>query len=181
MTTPPGTASAGETPPLQGITEQDIAEYLVHTPGFFERHAELLGAIQLTSPHGHRAVSLQERQMEMLRERIKGLEMKIIEMMRHGQENMAMSERLHQWTRTILTTENLAELPGRVVAELKHQFLIPQGALRLWDVDAAYAQEGFAQGVMCTTCPRPCGRRSHQLSSTVAPVCRASRAASVMV
>jgi hypothetical protein len=39
MTTPPGTASAGETPPLQGITEQDIAEYLVHTPGFFERPA----------------------------------------------------------------------------------------------------------------------------------------------
>jgi uncharacterized protein YigA (DUF484 family) len=147
MTTPPGTATSGETPPPQGITEQDIAEYLVHTPGFFERHAELLGAIQLTSPHGHRAVSLQERQMEMLRERIKGLEMKIIEMIRHGQENMAMSERLHQWTRTILTTENLAELPGRVVAELKHQFLIPQGALRLWDLDDAYAQEDFAQGV----------------------------------
>ncbi len=147
MTTPLGTASSGETPPPQGITEQDIAEYLVHTPGFFERHAELLGAIQLTSPHGHRAVSLQERQMEMLRERIKGLELKIIEMIRHGQENMVMSERLHQWTRAILTTENPADLPARVVAELKHQFLIPQGALRLWDVDAAYAQEDFAQGV----------------------------------
>ena len=142
MTTPLGTASSGETPPPQGITEQDIAEYLVHTPGFFERHAELLGAIQLTSPHGHRAVSLQERQMEMLRERIKGLELKIIEMIRHGQENMVMSERLHQWTRAILTTENPADLPARVVAELKHQFLIPQGALRLWDVDAAYAQCG---------------------------------------
>jgi hypothetical protein len=24
---------------LQGITEDDIAEYLVNTPGFFERHA----------------------------------------------------------------------------------------------------------------------------------------------
>ncbi|MFM8768860.1 MAG: DUF484 family protein [Rubrivivax sp.] len=133
--------------PLQGITEQDIAEYLVHTPGFFERHAELLGAIQLTSPHGHRAVSLQERQMEMLRERIKGLEMKIIEMIRHGQENVAIADRLQRWTRAILTTAAPAELPARLVAELKLQFLIPQAALRLWDLDASFAQSAFTQGV----------------------------------
>ena len=73
---------------IQGITENDIANYLANTPGFFERHAELLGSIQLTSPHGQRAVSLQERQMEMLRDKIKGLEAKIIEMIRHGQETM---------------------------------------------------------------------------------------------
>jgi hypothetical protein len=54
---------------IQGITEDDIANYLANTPGFFERHAELLASIQLASPHGQRAVSLQERQMEMLRER----------------------------------------------------------------------------------------------------------------
>ena len=57
---------------IQGITEADIADYLANTPGFFERHAELLSSVQLTSPHGQRAVSLQERQMEMLRDRIKG-------------------------------------------------------------------------------------------------------------
>ena len=55
---------------VQGITEDDIASYLVNTPGFFERHAELLATVQLASPHGLRAVSLQERQMDMLRERI---------------------------------------------------------------------------------------------------------------
>ena len=59
---------------IQGITESDIANYLANTPGFFERHAELLGSVQLRSPHGQRAVSLQERQMEMLRDKIKGLE-----------------------------------------------------------------------------------------------------------
>ena len=55
-----------------GITEDDIAGYLANNPGFFERHAELLATVQLSNPHGTRAVSLQERQMEMLRERIKG-------------------------------------------------------------------------------------------------------------
>ena len=71
----------------QGITEHDIANF-PNTPGFFERHAELLGSVQLTSPHGQRAVSLQERQMEMLRDKVKGLELKIIEMIRNGQDNL---------------------------------------------------------------------------------------------
>ena len=146
MINPPG-PHPGANAPLQGITEQDIAEYLVHTPGFFERHAELLGSIQLTSPHGQRAVSLQERQMEMLRERIKGLEMKIMEMIRHGQENVAIAERLHRWTRTILLTAEAAALPGRLLAELQHQFLIPQAALRLWGVQAALGEADFARGV----------------------------------
>jgi len=119
---------------VQGITETDIANYLANTPGFFERHAELLSSIQLTSPHGQRAVSLQERQMEMLREKIKGLETKIIEMIRNGQENAAIAERLHRWTRALMLTANAADLPDVLVEELKHQFLIPQAAVRVWDV-----------------------------------------------
>ena len=38
----------------EGITEDDIAGYLANTPGFFERHAELLASVQLSSPHGAR-------------------------------------------------------------------------------------------------------------------------------
>jgi uncharacterized protein YigA (DUF484 family) len=154
VSTPPTSAPPVDPPfdpPLQGavqgITEHDIAEYLSANPGFFERHAELLGSIRLASPHGQRAVSLQERQMDMLRERIKGLEAKIIEMIRHGQENVAIADRLHRWTRAILLTADPAALPDCLVGELKHQFLIPQAAIRLWGVEAAYAAEPFAQGV----------------------------------
>lgn len=132
---------------IQGITEADIAEYLANTPGFFERHAELLGSVQLTSPHGHRAVSLQERQMEMLRDRIKGLEMKIVEMIRNSQENVAIADRLQRWTRTLLLTVDAHELPQTLVYELKHQFLIPQAALRLWGADPVYAGRPFAAPV----------------------------------
>ena len=131
---------------LQGITENDIAEYLANTPGFFERHAEMLASIQLTSPHGLRAVSLQERQMEMLRERIKGLEKKIIEMIRNGQDNVAIAERLHRWTRALMITANAAELPEVLLRELKQQFLIPQAGIRVWGVAEAFRELPFAQG-----------------------------------
>jgi uncharacterized protein len=132
---------------IEGITEQDIANYLLHTPGFFERHAELLHQVQITSPHGARAVSLQERQIEMLRERIKGLEHKIVEMIRHGQENVAIADRLHRWTRAVLTTAEAKALPGVMVAELKHQYLIPQAAIRIWGADGQFSGEAFSQAV----------------------------------
>ena len=117
---------------IQGITEDDIANYLANTPGFFERHAELLGTVQISSPHGNRAVSLQERQMEMQREKVRGLESQLMEIIRHGRENMTLADRLHRWTRAIMLTPRAADLPTVVLAELQHQFMIPQAAVRLW-------------------------------------------------
>jgi uncharacterized protein YigA (DUF484 family) len=140
-------ASGSSATGVQGITEGDIADYLAASPGFFERHAELLGAIQLTSPHGHRAVSLQERQMEMLRDKIKGLEHRIIEMIRHSQDNMAVADKLHRWTRTLMLTANAADLPGVLVSELLSEFLIPQGAIRVWGAAEAFAALPFARPV----------------------------------
>ena len=132
---------------VQGITEADIANYLAASPGFFERHAELLGSIQLTSPHGQRAVSLQERQMEMLRDKIKGLERQLIEMVRHGQDNVGIADKLHRWTRALMLTANAADLPDVLVRELKHQFMIPQGAIRVWGGADAFASLPFAARV----------------------------------
>jgi len=126
------------------ITEADIANYLAHTPGFFERQAELLATIQLASPHGPRAVSLQQRQMEMLREKIKLLERERMAMIRHGRENEAIADRLHRFIRTILLARDPAALPGAMVRSLQHEFLIPQAAIRLWGVDPAHRYQPWA-------------------------------------
>ena len=128
----------------QGITEQDIANYLVNTPGFFDRHADVLATVQLTSPHGQRAVSLQERQMEMLRERIKGLEQRIVEMIRNAQDNLSVSDRLHEWTLRLLLAHEPKELPQLLVDDLKQRFMVPQAAIRVWGVAEAFAELPFA-------------------------------------
>jgi uncharacterized protein YigA (DUF484 family) len=119
---------------IQGITEDEIANYLANTPGFFERHAQLLASVELANPHGQRAVSLQQRQMEMLRERIRGLERRIMDMIRHGQENAALADHLHQWTCSLMLVEEPADLPDLMLLDLQEQFLIPEAALRLWGV-----------------------------------------------
>ncbi len=132
---------------MDPITEDDIANYLVNSPDFFERHAQLLASVQLTSPHGNRAVSLQERQAEMLREKIKALEHRIMDMVRHGNENMVISDRVHRWARAMLLVQSGRALPATLLAELQNIFMVPQVALKVWDVDARYAQEPFAQNV----------------------------------
>lgn len=129
------------------ITEDDIANYLANTPDFFERHAEMLAAVQLTSPHSQRAVSLQERQANMLREKIKMLELRIMDMIRNVNENMVLSDKLLQWARTLFLNTDPAALPDLMADELADQFAVPQVGIKVWGVDAAYADAPFALGV----------------------------------
>jgi uncharacterized protein YigA (DUF484 family) len=132
---------------MNPITEDDIANYLANSPDFFERKAELLASVQLTSPHGNRAVSLQERQAEMLREKIKALEHRLMDMVRHGNENMVITDRIHRWARAMLLVQSSRALPATLLTELQKIFVVPQVALKVWDVDARYANDPFAQGV----------------------------------
>ncbi len=129
------------------ITEDDIANFLAQTPDFFMRHAELLATVQLSSPHGARAVSLAERQADMLRDKIKGLEQRIMEMIRNGNENVMIADKLQRWTRTLLTTARARELPMAITEQVKTQFAVPQVAIKVWDVSPSLLAEDFAQGV----------------------------------
>ena len=121
---------------MNPITEDDIANYLANTPDFFERHAQLLAQVQLTSPHGNRAVSLQERQAEMLREKIKALEHRVMDMVRHGTENVVTADRLQRWTRGLLTTREPARAAAQIANQLQSLFLVPQTAIKVWDCDS---------------------------------------------
>jgi len=132
---------------MNPITEDDIANYLANTPDFFARHAQLLAAVQLSSPHGTRAVSLQERQAEMLREKIRALEHRLMDMVRHGNENVIIADRLHRWARNLFQVQSGRALPATISAEIQNQFMVPQVAIKVWDVNNRYGAEVFAEGV----------------------------------
>ncbi len=134
-------------PTDHSITEDDIANFLANTPDFFERHAELLASVQLSSGHGSRAVSLQERQAGLLRDKIKALEARVVEMIRHGQENVSIADKLQRCTRNLLLTAHARDLPATIVSELRAQFAIPQAAIKVWRVNGIFSDEGFSAGV----------------------------------
>jgi len=129
------------------MTEQDIANYLHANPEFFERQADLLAAVRLISPHSRRTVSLQERQAEMLREKIRMLEGRLIEMIRHGSDNLALSDRMLCWARDLFLEQAPTALPEAIASSIQLQFAVPQVAIRVWDVASDHAAEPFAQGV----------------------------------
>jgi uncharacterized protein YigA (DUF484 family) len=68
------------------LEDQLIYQYLLEHPAFFQQHPELLSRLRL--PHAQRgAVSLVERQMEMQRERVRGLEEDITRLMSIARQN----------------------------------------------------------------------------------------------
>ena len=82
----------------------------------------------------------------MLRDKIKGLEHRIMDMIRHGNENMILTDKLHRWSCDLLVAqpEHLVESALENIREL---FQVPQVALRLWSLDEAHSQAPYAQGV----------------------------------
>jgi uncharacterized protein YigA (DUF484 family) len=124
-----------------------VAHFLIDNPGFFQEQAELISKLKLISPLGGRTVSLQERQMEVLREKIKALEMQMASLLRIGHENDAMNEKFHAWTRSLLLARNDVDLPHLLINGLQTIFSVPHATLRLWGVAAEFSHTWFAAEV----------------------------------
>jgi uncharacterized protein YigA (DUF484 family) len=129
------------------LNEREIVDYLLANPQFFEQHAEVLASVKLMSPHGNRAVSLQERQMDMLRDKNKQIERRLAELLRYGHENDGIAARFTRWTARVLAERDAHALPATVTRGLLEIFELPQATLRLWDVAEAYSMAEFSRYV----------------------------------
>jgi hypothetical protein len=126
------------------MTHDDVAAFLSGHPDFFDRYPEVLATLAIPHPQDGHAVSLVERQTMMLRERIKSLEMRLADLLRHGEENDAIADRLVHWARALLVQTDEALLPNTLLDELMRQFNVPFGALRLWGVAPQFAGRDWA-------------------------------------
>jgi uncharacterized protein YigA (DUF484 family) len=115
---------------------EDVAEYLKANPGFFEQYADLMAQIFLPHPHGGRAVSLAERQMLTLREKNRQTETKLAELIAFGEENDAISEKVHRLAVGLIAAETFQAVIHLLNFHLRDDFSVPHVALRLWDKPA---------------------------------------------
>ena len=121
------------------MNEDDVASFIQNHPDFFRRKPWLLGPLELPDPHDGRAVSLAERQTQVLRERIRALEANLADFARNGRDNDALGEGLARWAGALLAERDEARLPERVVEGLKVEFAVPAAAVRIWEFDARFA------------------------------------------
>jgi hypothetical protein len=127
------------------LDSASLAQYLVDHPQFFEEHADLLAKIKFSSALGGRTVSLQERQMEVLREKIKALELRMSELMRFAQENDSITDKFYEWSRTLLLARNDVDLPHALADGLRTIFSVPHATVRIWGVAEEFAHTWFAE------------------------------------
>jgi uncharacterized protein len=102
--------------------EEAVASYLQRNPEFFERHQAVLARLRLPHARGGSTISLVERQIEVLREKLAGLEHKLAELVRVARANDAIAERLHRFTRRLVRGVPRAEVIARIEAGLREDF-----------------------------------------------------------
>jgi uncharacterized protein YigA (DUF484 family) len=114
------------------MNADDIARYLRTHPQFFDQHPELLETINVPHPYGGRAIPLAERQTVALREKLKVLEGRLAELLQFGEENDAISEKVHRLSVALAGTRDFPALAAALYFHLREDFAVPHVALRVW-------------------------------------------------
>jgi hypothetical protein len=83
--------------------------------------------------------------MTQLRERIRTLEQKLAELITFGEENDAISERMHRATLAMIAAPGIDDLLGTFYFHLREDFAVPHIALRIWGTNNASEREEFAE------------------------------------
>jgi len=110
----------------------EVAQFLKTHPQFFDQHPQLLETIYVPHPHGGRAIPLTERQMVTLREKVKLLEGKLGELLRFGEDNDAIGEKVHRLSLALLGAKDFAATVHALNFHLREDFAVPHVALRVW-------------------------------------------------
>lgn len=126
------------------MNADDVARYLKEHPDFLADHGELFTRLTVPHPHGGQAISLAERQLHALRDRIRLLESKLAELIRFGEENDEIGEKVHLLTLALLEAEDYEELRQALFENLRDDFAVPNVALRVWNSVLSREGEDFS-------------------------------------
>ncbi len=116
------------------LGSEEVAQYLKQHPQFFDEYADMLADIYIPHPHGGRVIPISERQIVTLRDKNHALQDKLRELIKFGEENDTISEKMHRLVITLLTCTHLNEFLHELNSNLCDNFSIPHVAIRLWNV-----------------------------------------------
>jgi uncharacterized protein YigA (DUF484 family) len=112
-----------------------VAKFLQEHPEFFVQYAELFSTLEVQHPHQARTISLGERQIMTLRERLRDFEFRLADLVRNAALNEITTDKLNRWCVRMLGEQSTLRLPGEVALGLAEQFNLQEVALRVWGLD----------------------------------------------
>lgn len=123
------------------VPEESVAEYLRSHPDFFERNLSLLSGLKLPHRTTGGAISLVERQVDVLRQRNLALETKLRELIDVARSNDRLAARIHALALMLMRTKSREDVIDILDEQLREGFTVDQAALVLFD-----SVPGLAQG-----------------------------------
>lgn len=121
-----------------GISEEAVAHYLEQHPEFFERHAELLAKLRVPHMSGGTTTSLVEKQVEILRQRNRKLDTRLVDLVEVARANTDTSDKIHQLAVRLLAFCDTQEIIGLVEASLREDFEADMSMIVLFGQGDAY-------------------------------------------
>jgi len=122
--------------------EETIGTYLRDTPDFFVRNEPLLAHLRLPHARGSAAVSLVERQVEVLREKNQSLEGKLGEFVSVARDNEQLGDKVHQFTRRLMGASSRRAVVAQLEKSLREDFEVFHANLVLIGAAAAGLELG---------------------------------------
>lgn len=126
------------------LPDDSVVDYLLSHPEFFESHAELLSKLKIPHPTGT-AVSLIERQVEVLRQQHRQLERKLVDLIEVARANDTLIERIHRLAVALLEAGGLPERLYALQEELRERFGADEVSIFLFHADKQDVDAGPAR------------------------------------
>jgi uncharacterized protein YigA (DUF484 family) len=151
------------------MKSEDVARYLHDHPEFFDQYADTLALVTLPDPHSGRAISITEKQLFNLRDKVRTLESKLVELISFGEENDAISGKVHALAVALIAAGDQAAVVRALYSHLGGAFAVPHITLRLWGAGqgsghefdtVADAVKAFASGLTRPYCGTVNGQES---------------------
>lgn len=114
-----------------GLDSQQIADFLRHNPSFFEHHSGLLTELSIPHDSGG-AVSLVERQLDILRKENTRLSQQLDSLLTTARQNERLNANIHKLALSLLDAVGPQAIFGRLESRLREDFAADHVAIRVF-------------------------------------------------
>ncbi|ETD68926.1 hypothetical protein V757_09605 [Pelistega indica] len=117
------------------LSPEVIAEFLRNNPNFLTEHADIFSEIRVPNPDGPGSLSLLEKQVSTLRDRLHSTQNNLYELGDIAVENQGINDTITDWCATLLAQKEEELIPAAIVTGLQDAFPELEVELLLWGFD----------------------------------------------
>ena len=161
-------------PAPQSLGSEEVADFLRKNPEFFNNHSELLASLEVPHARSGSAISLVERQVQVLREQNQRAHKQLHELIEIARQNEELARRMHKLSLTLMDAAEPKDIFKTLYDNLRKNFHADKVSVRIFG-DPAFidtyagaefsghdAEEKNLFKTMLETLEPLCGRMKHQ-------------------